>query len=189
MLTIVTGCSTGCNLSCSHGLGTNPRLVAFLQIVSIFTFHGKSIAACILNISQSICIQRKFRNLTSDCTESCRHVLKHRCLTHRCLTAEMFYSTDAGHERFWRVGIARNVCFSIVLWLRRLAKPASGVAEDRLPKMSRKFAPRCGVRAIWKSKPLEAELRQICTTVWRESDLDERFGGQNRSSTRCSGCF
>ena len=30
-------------------------------------------------------------HLTSDYTESCRQVLKHRCLT-----AEMFYSTDKG---------------------------------------------------------------------------------------------
>ena len=37
--------------------------------------------------------QRKFGNLTSVYTESCRQALKHRCLT-----AEMFYGADAGHE-------------------------------------------------------------------------------------------
>ena len=45
-------------------------------------------------------------------------------------------------RRFWREGIARNV---------QLLK--TGFAEDRLPKMSPKFAPRCGARAISKSKP------------------------------------
>ena len=59
--------------------------------------------------------QRKFGNLTSDYTESCRKVLRHRCLT-----AEMFYSTDAGHERFWRVGIARNAVSCRCLRLRML---------------------------------------------------------------------
>ena len=44
-----------------------------------------------------------------------------------------------------------------------------------------KFAPRCGKRAIRKSKSLktgsigalfEVELRKVCTTLWRESDLE-----------------
>ena len=83
----------------------------------------------------------------------------------------MFYSADARHERFWRVGIARNAVFSTVSWLRGLAKSAPkngscGAAEDRLPKMSTKFR----ARAIWKPKSLklegfgpllEAELRKI----------------------------
>ena len=63
--------------------------------------------------------QWKFRNPTSDYTESCRQVLKHGCWT-----AEMFYSTDAGHEGFWRVGIALNAVFFHSLWLRRLSKSA-----------------------------------------------------------------
>ena len=56
-----------------------------------------------------------------------------------------------------------------------------GGAKDRLPKMSTKFAPRLRVRAIPKSKSLktgmpgallEVELRKICTTSARESDLE-----------------
>ena len=47
-----------------------------------------------------------------------------------------------------------------------------------------KFAPRCGARAIRKSKSLklegfgallEVEARKICTTLWRESDLDVKI--------------
>ena len=48
----------------------------------------------------------KDRNLTSDYTESCSQVFQHRCLM-----AEMFYSTDARPERFWRVGLARIALF------------------------------------------------------------------------------
>ena len=59
-----------------------------------------------------------------------------------------------------------------------------GVAEDRLHKMSTKFAPRLRARAIWKSKSLkhrgfgallEVELRQNCTTPARESDLEVKI--------------
>ena len=91
--------------------------------------------------------QRKFRNLTSDYTGSCRQVLKHGCWT-----AEMFYSTDTGHEGFWRVGIARNAVFFHSFVARKVSSEKRGGAEDRLPKMSPKFAPRCGTRAIRKSK-------------------------------------
>ena len=56
-----------------------------------------------------------------------------------------------------------------------------GGAKDRLPKMSRKFAPRLCARTIWKSKSLktdglgallEVEVGKICTTPARESDSE-----------------
>ena len=52
------------------------------------------------------------------------------------------------------------LCFSIVSWLRGLKKGRSkkrGGAEDRLAKMSTKFAPRLRARTIWKSKPLKTD--------------------------------
>ena len=64
----------------------------------------------------------------------------------------MFYSTDGGHEGVWRVGIARNAVFfhSVVASkAREVSSEKRGGAEDRLPKMSPEFAPRCGARAIW----------------------------------------
>ena len=57
----------------------------------------------------------------------------------------------------------------------------TGVAEDRLPKMSPKFAPRCGAKAVWKSKSLktgsveallEVQVVKSCTTLGRESDWE-----------------
>ena len=70
------------------------------------------------------------------------------------------------------------VCFYKVSWLK------TGVAKDRLPKMSTKFAPRLRARAIRKPKPsklvgfdvlLEVELRKICTTPALESDLEVKI--------------
>ena len=72
--------------------------------------------------------------------------------------------------------------------------PKTGVAKDRLPKMSRKFAPRLHARAIWKSKSLKAgrfgallevELRKISTTPARESDLEVKIV----KNWRCRGTF
>ena len=57
----------------------------------------------------------------------------------------MFYSADVRHERFWRVGIARNAVFFRSFVASKARKGRSekrGSAEDRLPKMSTKFAPR-----------------------------------------------
>ena len=123
------------------------------------------------------------------------------------------------------------LCFSIVLWLRRLGKsaPKNGrvrrigcprcrrtlhhtVARQRFALKrhhaacsehfwklsSAKFAPRCGARAIWKSRMLrhsmpgalfEAQLRKTCTALWPESNLEAKtvktpgardaFGGSN----------
>ena len=69
----------------------------------------------------------------------------------------MFYSTDARHEGFWRFGIARNAVFFHSFEASKARKVSSekrGGAEDRLRKMLTKFAPRCGTRAIRKSKSL-----------------------------------
>ena len=99
----------------------------------------------------------------------------------------MFYSKHARHERFWRVGIARNAVFFHSFVASKVRKGRSekrGGAKDRLPKMSKKFAPRLRARAIWKSKSLkrgmpgallEVELRKICTTPARESDLEVKI--------------
>ena len=120
--------------------------------------------------------------LTSENTESCRLVSQHRCWT-----AEMFYSTDVGHERFWRVGIARNAVFFRSFVASKVRKGRSekrGGAKDRLPKMSTKFAPRLRARAIRKSKSLKAGMpgallevarRKICTTPARESDSEVKI--------------
>ena len=99
----------------------------------------------------------------------------------------MFYSTDARPERFWRVGIARNAVFFRSFVASKARKGRSekrGGAEDRLPKMLTKFAPRLRARAIRKSKSLktgmigallEVELRKICTTPARESDSEVKI--------------
>ena len=99
----------------------------------------------------------------------------------------MFYSADVRHERFWRVGIARNAVFFHSFVASKVRKGRSkkrGGAKDRLPKMSTKFAPRLHARAIRKSKSLkagrfgallEAPLRKICTTPARESDSEVKI--------------
>ena len=131
----------------------------------------------------------------------------------------MFYSADVTHERFWRVGIARNAVFFHSFVASKVRKGRSekrGGAKDRLPKTSTiffaprlrarairkskslktgtpgrfwklsfaKFAPRLRARAIRKSKSLktgmpgalvEVELRKICTTPARESDLEVKI--------------
>ena len=101
--------------------------------------------------------------------------------------AGWFYSTDVRHERFWRVGIARNAVFFNSFVASKVRKGRSekrGGAKDRLPKMSTKFAPRLRARAIWKSKSLETgrirallevELRKLCTTPAHESDLEVKI--------------
>ena len=96
-------------------------------------------------------IQRKFRNLTSDYTESCRwRSVNQEMWSRRCDTAEMC------EMRFWRVGIAQNaVFFHIVLWLRRLGKS--------VPKNGS-----CG-------GPAAQEVDKICTTLWRESVLEVKI--------------
>ena len=99
----------------------------------------------------------------------------------------MFYSADVRHERFWRVGIARNAVFfrSFVASAARKGRSEKrGGAEDRLLKMSTKFAPRLRARAIRKSKSLktgmfgahlEVDLYKICTTPARQSDLEVKI--------------
>ena len=97
---------------------------------------------------------------------------------------ECLGSADVRRERFWRVVIARNAVFFRSFVASKARKGRSekrGGAEDRLPKMSTKFAPRLRVRTIWKSKSLklegfgglfEVELRKICTRPARESDVE-----------------
>ena len=99
----------------------------------------------------------------------------------------MFYSTDVRHERFWRVGIARNAMFFHSFVASKARKGRSekrGGAKDRLPKMSTNLAPRLRARAIWKSKwlkrgrfgaLLEVALPKICTTPARESDSEVKI--------------
>ena len=79
------------------------------------------------------------------------------------------------------------LCFFHSFVASRVRKGRSekrGGAKDRLPKMSTKFAPRLRARAIWKSKSLktsmlgalfEVQLRQICTTPARESDMEVKI--------------
>ena len=121
--------------------------------------------------------QRKFTNLTSDYTENCRQVLKHRCLT-----AEMFHNTGAGREGVWRVGIARNALF-FQSFVASKARKVSFQKRELRRIGSAKFAPRCGARAIWKPKSLKhrgfgaffkVELRKICAMLWQESDLEAK---------------
>ena len=76
------------------------------------------------------------------------------------------------------------LCFSIVSWLRGFAKagPKSEVVRRiGCPRYQQNFAPRLRAGAIWKPKSLktggvgalfEVELRKICTTPARESDLE-----------------
>ena len=134
--------------------------------------------------------QRKFRNLTSDYTESC-------CWRSICqlrdVIAQMWYSTDVRHEDLAGRKCAKCRVFSIVLWLRRLGKSAPKNRRAR-----RICCPRCD---------------KICTTPARESDLEvknvknwqrrstfgswsrqnlhhacarERFGSQNRKKLTAS---
>ena len=93
------------------------------------------------------------------------------------------------HERFWPVGIAQNALFFHSFVASKVRKGRSGSekrggAEDRLPKMSPKFAPRLRARAIWKPKSLkyrgfgallEVEVRKTCTTPARKSDLEVKI--------------
>ena len=85
---------------------------------------------------------------------------------------------------FWRVGIARNAVFFRSFVASKVRKGRSekrGGAEDRVAKMSTKFAPCLRARAIWKSKSLktgmfgallEVDIDKICTTPARESDFE-----------------
>ena len=88
---------------------------------------------------------------------------------------------------FWRVGIARNAVFYRSFVASKVRKGRSekrGGAEDRVPKMSTKFAPRLRARAIWKSKSLktgmpgpfwEVDIDKICPTPARESDSEVKI--------------
>ena len=102
---------------------------------------------------------------------------------------------------FWRVGIARNAVFFRSFVASKARKGRSekrGGAEDRVPKMSTKFAPRLRARAIWKSKSLKTGAVKLiknwrCRSTfgsWHRQNLHhacarERFGSQNRSKLAC----
>ena len=95
----------------------------------------------------------------------------------------MFYSTDAGHEGLWRVGLARNVVFfPYSLWVSKARKVSfqkrelwrisclrcrqnlhRAVAREQLPKSSK-----IGMIGTL----FEVELGKICTALWRESDSE-----------------
>ena len=66
----------------------------------------------------------------------------------------------------------------MALQARKVSSKKRAGAKGRVPKMKPKFAPRCGARAIWKSKSLktggvgaffEFETGKTCTTPVRES--------------------
>ena len=71
-------------------------------------------------------------------------------LQHRCVTGEM-----RDMRNFWRVGIARNAVFFhsfVASKARKVSSEKRGGMEDRLPKMSTKFAPRCVARERFGSQ-------------------------------------
>ena len=71
----------------------------------------------------------------------------------KCDAAEM-----CEMRRFWQVGIAETAVFFhsfVASPARKVSSLKRAGAEGRLPKTSPKFAPRCGARAIWKSKLLK----------------------------------
>ena len=165
-------------------------------------------------------VRRKFRNLTSDCTESRRQVLQHRCLT-----AEIFYSTDATWEilagrncpkccvfpyscgleasqsqlqkaRWWcRGSTAQDVSENCTtLWHESDSEVKiadwhkTGMVGAVFEGEPRKNC--ISANAVWKWKwiktnsveaLLEVELCKVCTTLWRESDLEAKIVKNCRS--------
>ena len=90
-------------------------------------------------------------------------------------------------RRFWRVGIARNAVFFhsfVASPARKVSFQKQAGAEDRLPKTSPKFAPRCGARAIWKSQvTIVKKLRgsdDSSPQNFNPAVARERFRSQNR---------
>ena len=71
----------------------------------------------------------------------------------------MFYSTDVRHERFWRVGIARNAVFFHGF-------VASKVRKGRSEKHR---------KARWCEGSAAQDVDKICTTPARESDLEVKI--------------
>ena len=135
--------------------------------------------------------QRKFRNLTSDYTESCCwRSVNQEMWWRRCDTAEMW------DMRIWRVGSARNAVFSIVLWLRRLEK--SGPKNGRVRRIC---GPRCGKICTTPARQHHLEVKivknwEVRSTFgsWSRQNLHHacapaRFGSQNREKLRGSEHF
>ena len=123
--------------------------------------------------------QRKFRNLTSDYTESCCwRSWSQEMWSRRCDTAEMW------DMRIWRVGSARNAVFfhSFVGWLGKSA-PKNG-------RVRRICCPRCGKicpaparkrfgsqhrskltasEHFWKFKSPKSAPRRRRITIWKST--------------------
>ena len=94
----------------------------------------------------------------------------------------MLDSTDVRHERFWRVGIARNAVFFhgfVASKVRKGRSEKRGGAKERLPKMSTKFAPRLRARAIRKSKSLKLAVSEhfskLSSTNLHHSDSEVKI--------------
>ena len=108
--------------------------------------------------------------------------------------AEFFHSFVASKARkvsvqkreLRRIGCSRcrqkfaPCCGARAIWKSKSLIKIEGFGRF-LKLNSAKFAPRCGARAIRKSKLLkhvrlgallEVQLRKICATLWRESDLE-----------------
>ena len=63
---------------------------------------------------------------------------------------------------------------------RKVSSEKRGGAEDRLPKMSAKFAPGCGERAAWKPKlPNSGRFGTLFEVDLHHAVARERFGSQN----------
>ena len=85
------------------------------------------------------------------------------------------------HHALWRQTRSRRCQKNLGTTVNR----QNTVGSEHFLKLSfAKFAPRLRARAIWKSKSLkhrgfgplfEVELRKICTTLWRESDLEVKI--------------
>ena len=74
------------------------------------------------------------------------------------LAASMFYSTDARHERFWRVGSARHaVLFGFVASKARKASPEKREVARRIG-CRRQNLHHARARTIWKSKSLKTGM-------------------------------
>ena len=135
------------------------KMMSVMWLENTWDFCGARRAWCdcraVMWVKSCAC-QRKFRNLTSDYTESCCwRSVNQETWSRRCDTAEMW------DMRIWRVGIARNAVFSIVLWLRWLRKSA--------PKNGS-----CGGSAA-------PDVAKICTTPARESDLEVNIVKNSRA--------
>ena len=84
---------------------------------------------------------------------------------------------------FWQVGIVRNVVF-LHSFAESPARKVSSEKRGGAEYVSKICTTHCGARGIRKPKQLktgcigallEVQLRRICTTLWRQSDLEARI--------------